>query len=453
MYYNTIVMKIKESSIAGTFYSNDTVNLINQIESFKQDNKNYYDVPTRAIIVPHAGLVFSGRLAYEGINQLDRNIKNLFIIAPAHRVAFDGLALSSYDKWSTPLGEIEVNQDINRELQEKFGLQYNDDAIQPEHSLEIQVPLIQSVFDGVKIIPILIGKARPEDIEKIISEYYSNEENGFIISSDLSHFLDNDGARQLDHTTAQLIESGDIRNFQYEMACGAIGITGLVEFANKNRFSMIRVDMANSGSVTGDLSKVVGYGCWFLYEGDKNTFISKYHSDFVTGLCRTIIKSEFDRSQKTLLYPQVFDEWGACFVTLEQEGQLRGCIGSIIAHRPLVADLAENAKNAAFKDTRFRPVNREDVDKLKISVSLLTPPKRMGFTSEEDLLNRLTPNLDGLIIKDGDKQAVFLPSVWEQIPDKREFLKALKVKAGLNPEHFSQTFEAYTFEAIYIKEE
>ena len=198
---------------------------------------------------------------------------------------------------------------------------------------------------------------------------------------------------------------------------------------------------------------VVGYGCWFLYEGDKNTFISKYHSDFVTGLCRTIIKSEFDRSQKTLLYPQVFDEWGACFVTLEQEGQPRGCIGSIIAHRPLVADLAENAKNAAFKDTRFRPVNREDVDKLKISVSLLTPPKRMGFTSEEDLLNRLTPNLDGLIIKDGDKQAVFLPSVWEQIPDKREFLKALKVKAGLNPEHFSQTFEAYTFEAIYIKEE
>ena len=189
MYYNTIVMKIKESSIAGTFYSNDTVNLINQIESFKQDNKNYYDVPTRAIIVPHAGLVFSGRLAYEGINQLDKNIKNLFIIAPAHRVAFDGLALSSYDKWSTPLGEIEVNQDINRELQEKFGLQYNDDAIQPEHSLEIQVPLIQSVFDGVKIIPILIGKARPEDIEKIISEYYSNEENGFIISSDLSHFL------------------------------------------------------------------------------------------------------------------------------------------------------------------------------------------------------------------------------------------------------------------------
>ena len=115
--------------------------------------------------------------------------------------------------------------------------------------------------------------------------------------------------------------------------------------------------------------------------------------------------------------------------------------------------MAENAKNAAFKDTRFRPVNREDVDKLKISVSLLTPPKRMGFTSEEDLLNRLTPNLDGLIIKDGDKQAVFLPSVWEQIPDKREFLKALKVKAGLNPEHFSQTFEAYTFEAIYIKEE
>ncbi len=454
MYYNTVMEKIKEPSIAGTFYPDDAISLINLIESFKQESRNYYDYSTRAVIVPHAGLVFSGRLSYEGINQLDKNIENIFIIAPAHRISFEGIALTSYDKWKTPLGDIEVNQDINKELEAEFGALYRDDTISPEHSLEIEVPVIQSVFDKVKIVPILIGgHVRPHDISKIISKYYTDNKNGFVISSDLSHFLDENKAKELDQTTAQMIETGNIRNFQYEMACGAIGITGLVEFANQNQFTMIRIDMANSGDVNGDKSRVVGYGAWFLYEGDKNEFIKIYHSDFVIGLCKTVIKSVFDKKPLTILYPQVFDELGACFVTLEQNGQLRGCIGSLIAHRPLVNDLAENAKNAAFNDTRFRPVNADDANHLKVNVSLLSNPRQITFSGEEDLLEKITPYLDGIIIRDGNRQSTFLPSVWEQIPDKQEFLKALKQKAGFSADYFSPTFEAYRYETIYIKED
>ena len=444
--------KVKEPSIAGTFYSNDTVDLIKELETIKHESKNFYKAPSRAVIVPHAGFVFSGTLAYEGINILDRRIKNIFIIAPAHHVAFDGLGLSGFEKWKTPLGDIEVNQEINNELIEKFGAAINNDAMAPEHSIEVQIPLIQNIFDGVRIVPILIGKARPEDIEKIISEYYPNPDNGFIISSDLSHFLDEENEKQMDFNAAMMIETGDIRNFQYEMACGAIGITGLVEFANKNRFSLIRVGLSNSAKVNNDKSRVVGYGSWFLYEGDKNELISKYHSDFVIGLCKTVIESAIKKVDLTIVYPQVFDEPGASFVTIEKDGQLRGCIGSIIAHRPLVNDLIENARSAAFKDTRFNPVTEDELSHLKVSVSILTEPRRIFFESEEDLINGLTPNLDGLIIKDGDHQAVYLSSVWEVIPDKKEFLNALKVKAGLTPEHFSDTFEAYRFETIYIQE-
>ena len=454
MYYNTVMEKIKEPSVAGTFYPNDTVDLINLIETFKQNSKNYYNYPARAVIVPHAGLIFSGRLAYEGISQLDKNIKTLFIIAPAHRISFEGLALSSYDKWKTPLGDIEVNQDINRGLASEFGANYNDSTISPEHSLEVEVPVIQSVFEDVKIVPILIGSGvRPGDIAKIVAKYYENKENGFIISSDLSHFLDDNKAKELDYTTARMIETGDIRNFQYEMACGAIGVTGLVEFANLNKYSMLRIDMTNSGEVTGDKSRVVGYGTWFLYEGDKNEFIKTYHSDFVIGLCKTVIKSAFNREPVTLLYPQVFDEPGACFVTLEQDGQLRGCIGSLLAHRSLANDLVENAKNAAFNDPRFRPVDAIEAERIKVNVSLLSIPRQIAFDGEEDLLNKITPNLDGIIIKDGNRQATFLPSVWEQIPDKREFLIALKQKAGFSADYFSPTFEAYRYETIYIKED
>lgn len=443
--------KIKQPSVAGTFYSPNETDLKQQIQSFKNDSKNSYQVSTRAVIVPHAGLVYSGRLAFEGINQLDKNIKNLFIFAPAHRVGFVGSVLSGFDLWRTPLGEIEINQILNDELKEKFGLQINDDAFCKEHSIEIQLPIIQSVFQNVQIIPVLIGKENPDVIRKIITYYYPDKNNGFIISSDLSHFLQNDAAQKIDNLTARMIESCNCENFRYEQACGAVGIIGLVGFAQCNNFSLIRIDMTNSSAVSGDKSSVVGYGCWFLYEGEKNEFLKKYYSEFILKLCRLSIISRFDKEKCQVKFPYVFYETGASFVTLEKNNILRGCIGSIIAQRSLIEDLILNAQNAAFRDPRFKPVEKEELNDLQIAVSLLSEPKQMTFDSEEDLLNKIVPYHDGIIIKDGNYQAVYLPSVWEQIPDKSEFLASLKLKAGLPKDYFSQTFQAYRFETVYIK--
>ena len=444
---------IKEASVAGTFYPANAVDLINQIEMFKNSSKNFYKNTSRAVIVPHAGLIFSGQLAYDAINLLDKGIKNLFIFAPAHKVAFEGLAVSSFDKWETPLGKISLNREIIFELREKFGVKINDDAIAPEHSLEVEVPIIQFIHDDIKIIPILIGaNVRPENIRSIIETYYPNTENGFVISSDLSHELADDKATKLDHVTAEMIETGNIQNFQYEMACGAIGIAGLIEFANKSGFNMIRIGMTNSSAVNGDKVKVVGYGSWFLYEGDRNNFIGKYHADFVVALVKTVIKSAFDKSQMTINYPQVFDEIGACFVTLEKDGALRGCIGSILPNQPLINDIVQHAKDAAFKDPRFAPLRADEFGNIKVSVSLMSTPSRIQFKNEEDLLNQIVPYQDGIIIKDGNLQSVYLPSVWNEIPNKQEFLTSLKVKAGMQANYFSPTFEAYRFSTIHIKE-
>ena len=448
------MLKIKEPSVAGTFYTNDSEALKIQIETFAKENKNKYEYKTRAVIVPHAGLIYSGRLAYEGISQLNNEIKNIFIFAPAHRVAFDGIALSSFDKWRTPLGEIEVNQEINKELTEKYSnVDFNDNAISPEHSIEIQVPIIQSLFNDVKITPILIGRSDFKIVFDILSEYYNDKQNGFIISSDLSHFLTHENAKKLDNQTALMIETGKTAGFSYEQACGALGIAGLVEFANKNNYSLIRIDMTNSSSSTKDKSSVVGYGSWFLYEGDKNEFIKKYYSNFVINIVKNVLKASFTNDKIVIDYPQIFDEFGACFVTLEKSGRLRGCIGSIVAYQPLINDLINHAKDAAFNDPRFPKVTENELDDIKVSISLLTEPKKMDFEDEEDLLNKMVPNVDGIIIRDGRYQAVYLPVVWEQLPDKREFLSSLKMKAGLSPDYFSKTFEAYRFESIYIKEE
>ena len=446
--------KIKESSIAGSFYPADAEELKKQIESFKAQSKNYYvDRKARAVIVPHAGLVYSGRLAYEGIEQLDKGIENIFIIAPAHRVPLDGLALTSYTHWETPLGKVRVNRAICRELAKNYNAQVFDEAFEPEHSAEIQVPLIQTLFPKAKIVPILVGKESPDVIEKIIEEYYPQEANGFVISSDLSHFLKDEEAKNLDITTARMLETGNISGFRYDQACGAVAVVGLSMFANKNNYSLIRIDMTNSASTTGDTSRVVGYGSWFMYEGDKNHYLEKYCSRFMIDLVKVVINSAFERDKNiTINYPQVFDEYGASFVTLEKHDQLRGCIGSIIAHQPLINDLVNNTRNAAFKDFRFKPVSQDEVKDLRVAVSILTNPIKMDFKDEKDLLKKIKPKKDGIIIKDGEHQAVYLPSVWEQLPDKKEFLNSLKLKAGLKEDYFSDNFEAYRFETTYIKE-
>ena len=350
MYYNAYMEKIKEPSVAGSFYTADKEDLTVQIKSFKQESKNLYNAFSRLVIVPHAGLVFSGRLAYEGISMLNTGIKNIFIIAPAHRVGFEGLALSSYDKWKTPIDTIDVNQNICAELEKEFNAHYNDEAFAPEHSIEIQIPIIQNLFKNVKIIPLLIGKEEPDIIKRILETYYPNPDNGFIISSDLSHFLKDEKARKIDDITAQMIESGKIEGFKYEQACGAIGIYAAVDFANSKKYSFIRIDMANSGEVTDDKTSVVGYGCWFLYEGSKNKFIENNYSKFTIDLVKIIIENNFKNNKITLNYPQVFDELGACFVTLEKFGHLRGCIGSIIAHQSLISDLIAHANDAAFNE-------------------------------------------------------------------------------------------------------
>ncbi len=444
--------KIRLAAAAGKFYTDNKEELLKQLDFFEKNNPHDYTYKTRAIIVPHAGYIYSGQLASEGFQYFDQNVKNIFIIAPPHYVPVKEASLSSFEFWSTPFGEIEVNQQINKELIEKFKCEFQDEAFKEEHSAEVQVPFIQKYLPDVKIVPILAGN--PKKITEIISHYWENTENAFVISSDLSHFHSSDNAKKIDNATAEMIETKNMEKFVHEQACGATGIYGLIDFAKEKNYSLIRIGMFNSGDVTGDNSRVVGYGSWFLYEGAKNIFLKKYFSPLIIEICKKSILAGLNNEKINFKdIPVVFKELGACFVTLEKEGDLRGCIGSVIAHRPLIEDLIINSQNSAFSDPRFNPLKKDEFEDLSINVSLLSNPEKMLFENETDLLNQIKPFIDGIIIKDKGYQAVYLPSVWEQLPEKEIFLNSLKMKAGLSTSHFSPTFEAYRFTTEYIKSE
>ena len=444
-------MNTKETAQAGIFYPDSREDLENLFKKF--DNGLPANYNSRLIIVPHAGYIYSGQTAYNTYKFLDKSVKNVFVFSPSHYERLYGCVISSYDSFKTSLGALNVNSELTKEFAQFCGCDINDAAFEKEHSIEVQLPFIKYFLPDVQIIPVVYGCENFKNLTEVIDHFYQNKENAFIISSDLSHYYPAKEAIKLDNYTAGMIESNDVKNFEYEQACGAVGICGAVNFAAQKDYSFIRTGLTNSSAATGDTSRVVGYGGWFLYEGEKNEYIKENYSELLIKTARESIQSGLQLgSYPPAKVPCVLEENGASFVTLEINNNLRGCIGSIMAHRPLINDLYKNAHASAFSDPRFRPLTVEEFPHIKISISLLSAPKRVEFKTEEELLDKLIPNVDGLIIRDKNYQAVFLPVVWEQLPDKKEFLNALKQKAGMPHNYFSETLEAFTFRTIYIQE-
>ncbi len=448
----------KKPVFAGSFYPEKAEELTNLLESYKQDLK--LSSKSKAVIVPHAGVYYSGHAAMAGFQHLEFN-ENIFIIAPSHHESFNNIALPEYTYFDTPLGSVEVNNRLIKDIAEKFPCMISNEVFDNEHSIEVQLPFLQTLFnphiqsaiDFVKeikkigrkfrIIPVLVGNCNYKLISDLISAYWEN--SSFVISSDLSHFYPKQECRQIDTYTATIIETGKLDFFQQPQACGLTGIKGLVDFANNNDCSLIRIMMYNSGDISGETDRVVGYGSWYLSTENRDEIIEKNYSNYVLDIAKSAISQE-DFIPHDI--PPVLTQYGASFVTLKLNGQLRGCIGSVYPTKPLILDIIDNARNAAFQDPRFEPLTSEELEKIEISISILSSIERINFRDERDLLSKIYPH--GIIIAERDKRAVYLPIVWEQLPEREIFLNSLKEKAGLSANYFSRTLEAYKFDATYI---
>jgi MEMO1 family protein len=461
---------IRSPAVAGTFYPADPVVLRNQIGGFLAEVDRAPPTTTallKAIIGPHAGYVYSGPVAaraYARLAEARGRIRRVVLIGPSHYVGFHGIAVDTAEAWSLPNGTVALDTEAITQLRQFSMIGTLEAAYAREHALEVHVPFLQHVLGSdFRLVPLVAGDAPAEALAAVFDALWGGPETRFVISTDLSHYLDYAAAQAVDRRTAAAIERLDYDRLGPTEACGCVPTRGILLSARQRGMTVERLDLRNSGDTAGPRDRVVGYGAWALYEPRAaNQTIDVDHAtvEAVGPMLLQAVRGAIEIGLNTGRPPQVIAngtlppllvERGAAFITLRQNGQLRGCVGSPIAWRPLIEDVAHHAFNAAFNDPRFPPLALSEESALELSVSVLTPPAPMAFAGEADLLAQLRPRLDGLMIDDAGCRALFLPSVWEDIPDRGMFLTQLKLKAGLRADHFSSGFTAQRFQSFEVK--
>jgi AmmeMemoRadiSam system protein B/AmmeMemoRadiSam system protein A len=425
---------VRPAAVAGMFYPDDPAELKRTLSELLANAKPAGHARSpKALIVPHAGYIYSGPVAasaYGLLATLRGRIRRVVLLGPTHRVYVRGLALPEADRFATPLGEIPLDREGMRSLAALPQVIQSAAAHQMEHSLEVQLPFLQQVLGDFQLLPLAVGEATVDEVAEVLEQVWGGDETLIVISSDLSHFLPDTLARKVDGGTVNAILALNA-HLNHEQACGATPINGLLRAAQAHGLHPVALDVRNSSQTAGDPERVVGYAAFaFQAEADADQPDTEKGSTLLK-LARSEIGSKLGHRIPPPAHAGWLDEPGASFVTLTRLGELRGCIGTLEAHRPLGVDVRENAVAAAFRDPRFMPLSREEFDDIRVEVSLLSPSEPLLVASEDDALARLRPGVDGVVFEYGHTRSTFLPQVWEQLPEPSEFLAHLKRKAGL----------------------
>jgi hypothetical protein len=391
------------------------------------------DVP-KALIVPHAGYVYSGPVAAEAYARLEPArgvIERVVILGPCHRVPVRGLALPAAAAFETPLGTLRVDADAVRAIADLPQVVASAAAHAEEHAIEVQLPFLQRTLGDVAIVPLVVGAASADEVADVLERLWGGAETLIVISSDLSHYHRYEDAQAIDAATVRAILAL-APELDHEQACGATPIAGLLEVARRRGLSPQLVDLRNSGDTAGDKRRVVGYASLAFFEdGATRDEYGDAHGRTLLKVARGSIREALGAGDAFRASDAWLAEPRATFVTLRQNGELRGCIGSLTPMRPLGHDVAANACNAAFNDPRFTPLALHELDVTEIEVSLLSMPVPVAFEDREDLFARITPGVDGVVLHVGGRRATFLPQVWEDLPSHELFFAHLLRKAGL----------------------
>ena len=259
----------RRPAVAGLFYPDHPGELRAQLQQFLNEQPEGDDNCPKAIIVPHAGTIFSGSIAaaaYRHLQHHQHTIRKVILLGPSHRVFIRGLAAPTVQLFQTPLGDIELdNQSIQRLARTFPQVQLSDWAHAEEHSLEVQLPFLQIVLHDFQLVPLAVGEATSREIAEVLDELWDGDETLIVVSSDLSHFHSYHQAQQLDQQTATLIEAFNGDDLPEHSACGRIPIRGLLAAAMARNMTIQRYDLRNSGDTAGPREQVVGYGSWGFY--------------------------------------------------------------------------------------------------------------------------------------------------------------------------------------------
>lgn len=263
----------RSPAVAGAFYTADPATLRSEVQAYLNATGNgapiTHDIPPKAVIVPHAGYVYSAPVAayaYAKLTPLKGKIERVVLLGPCHRVAVAGMALSSADNFLTPLGAIPLDHSLDETLLSLPGVEVFDATHAQEHSLEVQLPFLQEVLGDFALLPIIVGGANPNQVADVLAAAWGGPETLIVISTDLSHYLDYDSARAIDLQTCQAIETLDGDAIGDNQACGRYPVKGMLEIAKRRTMSIETLDLRNSGDTAGPRDQVVGYGAWALWE-------------------------------------------------------------------------------------------------------------------------------------------------------------------------------------------
>ena len=485
---------VRPSAVAGSWYPGTKTQIITEIQKYFENNQKNYTLKNRidslkaqhinAIIVPHAGWRFSGQVASGAFNAVcNKSYKTVIILAPSHHASFKGVSVGNFTHYETPLGKIKVSP-ITKNLLKEPLFSFYQTAHEKEHSIEIELPFLQYCLKDFEIVPILVGNFNSySNLEQIANtlKKYIDEDTLIVVSSDFTHYGPNynyvpftqnikENLEKLDSTAFNTIKELDPDKFYSfleetgDTICGRYPILILLNILKDKKLNVTLISYDTSGNILKDYTNSVSYMS-IAFSGKNNEQdeekvieLTQEEKEFLLKLARQTLetylttgsKPEVDESQLT---PTLKQKMG-CFVTLEKNGMLRGCIGHILPQEELYKCVMDNAINAAVNDPRFNPVQYDELKDISIEISVLSIPQRLTFSSGEELKKKLIPNVHGVILKRGFRQSTYLPQVWEQLPDKELFLTQLCLKGGMSPICWKDpSTEVYVYRAYVFSEE
>jgi len=260
--------KVHEPAVSGVFYPSDPHELKSMVEAYLASAKSSGPLP-KAVIVPHAGYIYSGAVAasaYVLVQQGKNIIHRVVMMGTAHRLGFYGLAAPTFEVFKTPLGAVPIDLSSVQKISKFSQIQVLDEAHEQEHSLEVQLPFLQIVLNDFQIIPLVVGDCSPDEVADVLDHLWGKKETLIVVSSDLSHYLDDESAKRIDTETSKAIEQLNFERIETSQACGAYPMRGLLAASKRHQMKAKALDVRNSGDTAGAHDRVVGYGAYAFWE-------------------------------------------------------------------------------------------------------------------------------------------------------------------------------------------
>jgi AmmeMemoRadiSam system protein B/AmmeMemoRadiSam system protein A len=465
----TNAQDLKYPNVAGQFYPSNASELSAQIEQFlRQADPKNIDGEVLILLSPHAGYKYSGQTAAFGYKLIkNKSYKTVIVIAPSHRYAFAGISVYPKGAFRTPLGDVGVDQELAAKLlNSDKDIMFNPQAFAGEHSLEVQLPFLQKVLSDFKVIPVVMGDCDfnlCKKFARLLKAAIGNRKDILVIvSTDMYHGYDYQESEKTDRLTLEFIKNLDaeglyngIVNGKLELCGGFPAVTAMI-LARELGVNQAQVlKYTNSAQVTGKKNKglwTVGYSSCAIYQKNKEAaMLNKEQRHKLLEIARDSIKTYLTSQYKLDIRetdPVLLKKLGA-FVTLNSNGQLRGCIGNLIGNQPLYVTVRDMAIAAATEDPRFPSVELPELKNIEIEISVLSEMERV------DSADKIILGTHGVLIRRGFKSGVFLPQVATETGwSKEEFLNNLcSHKAGLPQDAWKdKSTEIYIFSAEVFSE-